>query len=81
MRYPKTDVAREDYLPHKNCGHFLIAKDGDIARERAMRCIAMLSKRLSAPINNTAVQTIPNNYVSRMQPLCNSSSDHRYSTK
>lgn len=30
----------KDYLPHKRCGHFLIAKDGDIARKRAMRCIA-----------------------------------------
>jgi hypothetical protein len=70
----------KDALPHNNRTDFVIAKDGDMARERAMRCIALPSKRLSASINNTALHIILNKYASTMHSPGSSSVDQRYST-
>jgi hypothetical protein len=66
MRYQKQMWPVKDGLPHNNRGYVVIAKDGDTARERAMRCVAMFSKRLLASINNTALHIVLNNYASMM---------------
>ena len=68
----------KDALPHNKRTYFVIAKDGDIARERAMHSAP--SKRLSASINNTALHIILNKYASMMHSLGIGSFDQRYST-